>query len=360
MPSSQSKDNNEFDILDIKMEQSLDRLTYIKNILTTKKKQWPLLENERLMTLQNECLALKTQLREATQEQEKNEALLESRRIEMKEIQQKLDTLQDQYNRDQQSWQDKLNYSQERLEKINRDYLELQQVTEAKWSRLKEAHNRDIQRKEQLELLLKENTEELRLITETAMERDHKLDQYEQSAIKAQQMMDEKDELLERYVTEAQQASEELAQLHDRINQLELDNIHLKDQLEEKNTPIETKSNLEKPSFPKIDPSNTTRNSRIPVATHQTTTPSQQEYITEIQKLKKDLSVRDQKLMEKTTLYKELESALERRNDHCEILSTRLNEATEESNIRYRKILDLMEENRILKESLNTGYINKQ
>jgi site-specific recombinase len=66
----------------------------------------------------------------------------------------------------------------------------------------------------------------------------------------------------------------------------------------------------------------------------------------------KDLLLYQEKLVEKISQYKELEGANERMNEHCKILRNGLNELRKESAERYKKVMELLEENRSLKEKL--------
>lgn len=366
------RNDDDLEVLHIKMEHNLSRLNFINEMLTNNS---PNAQGERIVKLEHECLDLKTQLHKANRKQSETQTRLEHIEEQRNDLQQKLDTLQDRHNIDNKTKEAELGELQEQYEDIVQEYERLQDEKQRlyeKWNRLQEMYTKEAERKDQLELLLRENTEELKITTEAVLERDQKLDQHEQSLLKIQQMMDEKDELLETYVKEAQLTSEETNQLLDTLNQLEKENTDLKEQLENQPSPIQEQelpyeamdqqsptkrdknSTFESPLLAKLEPSKSnTRSSRIPVSTNQKTSPPQ-DYTLEIQQLKEDLAICNQKLMEKISQNKELESALERGNDHVEILRANLNEARDESAARYRKMLDLMEENRVLREALNS------
>ena len=58
-------------------------------------------------------------------------------------------------------------------------------------------------------------------------------------------------------------------------------------------------------------------------------------------------------LAEKTAQNKALEEAMEQLNEHIIIMKQELQEARQQANQRYRKMMDYMEENRLLKEGIN-------
>ena len=74
-----------------------------------------------------------------------------------------------------------------------------------------------------------------------------------------------------------------------------------------------------------------------------------------ISSLEQELISCQAQLLEKKSQNQELESAMERVNQHCNVLRMNLNEATEESADRYHRMLAYRDEIRLLKQALHSA-----
>ncbi|KAI8636786.1 hypothetical protein BD408DRAFT_406917 [Parasitella parasitica] len=184
--------------------------------------------------------------------------------------------------------------------------------------RLQELHESEVQNREQLDLLLRDNAQKQKLATEAALEREGKIVNLQQNLDRAQQQLDEKDQFLKTHVSKA---SEEMSQMQEKIALLQKVNKDLSQGLEDVK-----RNQLEEQHQQEDDTSNI------------------------ISRLEQELMSCQAQLLEKKSQNQELESAMERVNEHCNLLRVNLNEATEESAKRYEKMLSYRDKIRLLKE----------
>ncbi|RCI00603.1 hypothetical protein CU098_011431 [Rhizopus stolonifer] len=259
------------------MQRSLEGLTKITeqlNIKTTLEQQPPALLD--LKPLEQEKLSLEMELK-------KNKELLEQERDRQQRLEKEKEALarklevSEAKQRQDNKWQQQI----KQLEQQYAQLTEKNQSLVATIEQLEEHAQKEVQRKEQHELLLRENAEELKATTEGILERDQKIEELQENLKYVQQILEEKDELLEKCVTKAQLDSEQYDRLQDRLEQLEAENIELKQRL---------KKNI--------------------------ASPIEQEETEGMEQLKQELATCQQQLLQKTSQNKELESAMERANDH--------------------------------------------
>jgi endonuclease III len=353
------------DILDIKMQQSLDSLSSIHAMLNNKNTHKHSLQNQRLKELEQDWILLKATLASKEAQVEETKKLLQLSQNECIRLQHSLDNLASTYDTESALWKDTYVKQETSLQTYKHEVSVLEdknKTLEDMVSQLQELHEREVQRKDQFELLLKENAEELRLTTEGILERDRKVEEFQQNIKYMQQVMDEKDEMLEKYVSETRLHTEEYNNLQDKCERLEEENHRIKRRLSNLNelyhnqsvTEAHSKSgslamsdDQQLPSEVDSHVSYNQQNCHIPMPPSTTSSAvDHHQYVEEINILK-------EKLMEKISQNRELESAMERVNEHSEILRTSLNESREESADRYRKMLGYMEEVRILKQELD-------
>jgi chromosome segregation ATPase len=366
------------DILDIKMQQSLDGLNSIYALLNNKTSYThkQSLQNQRLQEMEKDWFQMKTKLASKETQIDETKKTLQLAQNECVQLQQRLDNLTSNYDTNSALWKNKYTKHEETLQtyKHEMDALEEKNKTlEEMIHQLREPHEREMQRNDQFELLLKENAKELKITTNGILERDRKIEEFQQNIQYMQQMMDEKNELLENYDAETQLRAEEYNKLQDKCERLEEENLRMKRRLSNLNELYHNQphpethsisSSRKSPSLlhsdnqqllpSKVD-SHISYNRRdssscvsIPSTPNRSTTSAldDQQYLEEINVLK-------EKLMEKISQNRELESVMERINKHSDILRTSLNESREESANRYRKMLGYMEEIRILKQELD-------
>lgn len=307
-----------FTILDTKMKQSLDGLSHIQNLLNNKQKA-PSLNQDRISQLEQDHLDLKAELIEKNKLLSQNQKNIESEQNKYTQLEQKFNELtqqckliQDNSQKDLQQLQIKNNNLQTKINNLDSLVHGLQDL-----------HESEAQRKEQLDLLLRESAQKLKNTTEAALERDQKIEELQQNLDHIKQHVDEKDQLLKTY---ASKESEEISQMQEEIILLEEVNKRLNEELHDaKHTQIEEQHQK------KDDTSNI------------------------ISSLEQELISCQAQLLEKKSQNQELESAMERVNQHCNVLRLNLNEATEESADRYQRMLAYRDEIRLLKQALHSA-----
>lgn len=307
-----------FTILDTKMKQSLDGLAHIQNLLNNKQKA-PSLNQDRISQLEQDHLDLKAELIEKNKLLSQNQKNIESEQNKYTQLEQKFNELtqqckliQDNSQKDLQRLQIKNNNLQTKINNLDSLVHGLQDL-----------HESEVQRKEQLDLLLRESAQKLKNTTEAVLERDQKIEELQQNLDHIKQHVDEKDQLLKTY---ASKESEEISQMQEEIILLEEVNKRLSEELHgAKQTQIEEQHQK------KDDTSNI------------------------ISSLEQELISCQAQLLEKKSQNQELESAMERVNQHCNVLRLNLNEATEESADRYQRMLAYRDEIRLLKQALHSA-----
>ncbi|KAG2234889.1 hypothetical protein INT48_000316 [Thamnidium elegans] len=143
-----------------------------------------------------------------------------------------------------------------------------------------------------------------------------------------------------------QQKANECCTLQDKIEELQVQNQRYKKRIQEMNAIYNPTNEEENDQLSNI------KKSRIPVLTSGSIQ-QQMDIKREMNLMKDDLLLFQDKLVEKISQNKQLESAIERMNEHCQILRKSLNETREESADRYRKMIKYMQENKLLKDQLD-------
>ncbi|KAI8332536.1 hypothetical protein EDC96DRAFT_526632 [Choanephora cucurbitarum] len=321
--------------LESKMQKSLQGLAKIRDQLSIEAKppkSMPV-SSEQPVLWQQEKISLETVIREKerTIEQEKlKRELAENRRDELTK---QLKTCLTNHAFERQADQDKYNLLKQQQTQLEQQWNQLTKRNEALEVTMQQLETRlqnEVQRKEQCELFLRENAEELKATTEGILERDQKIEELQDNMEHVQRMLEEKDELLEGRVVKAQLDAERYNRLQDKMEQLEKENAMLKQKL------------LDKESV-QSPPETDVTEKRL----------KDEEKELEITQLRHELLLSQEKLKDRISQYKELESAMERVNEHCNILRNSLNESREESNSRYKKSIGYLEEIRLLKQELN-------
>lgn len=346
------------DMLDIKMQQSLDSLNSIRALLNSKPSKQSL-QNQRLKELEQDWILVKTELASKQTQLDETKKNLQLAQNDCNGLQQTLDDLNSTHDTQSNLWEDQYTQYEKSLQAYKHEINELKgenKTLEEMISQLQDLYQKETHRKEQVELLLKENVEELELTTAGIRERDQKIEEFQKHSKYMHQMMDEKDEILDSCDAETQLRIEEYDKLQDKYNTLEEENQRIKRRLSNLNELYHNPETHSRKStsliedqrlFSEVD---NKRSSRIPIPSvsnrSTNSAANHYEYIEEMDLLK-------QKLMEKVSQNKELESAMERVNEHAGILRISLNESREESADRYRKMLGYMEEIRILKQELD-------
>lgn len=285
--------------LSAEMEKSMTNLENIQRLLkgrtthtTIKQERWQILERES----QHKSLVLKKKEKEI---KEKDELLIQARK-QVTELEQALDLLQMKY-RDESS-------------------------------RRQEEESNHQDKVHELEALIKKNHQ--------LEDRVYQLNQaYEQKS------KEKEIEFQRNLKCVQQQKLDECALLENIIDELENENQQYQTRLTKLNA-LYNESNENQPSR------RIRTKSRIPVLSSR----SKQQQVDikrEMNLMKDDLLLFQDNLVEKISQNKQLESAIERMNEHCQILRNSLNETREESADRYRKMMKYMQENSSLKEQLD-------
>ncbi|CAO3654131.1 unnamed protein product [Mucor fragilis] len=323
--------NDGFTTLDAKMKQSLDGLTHIQNLLNNKQAA-STINQDRISRLEQNHLDLQSQLAEKDALLMQNQKSLESERERCTQLEEKLTLLARQFKLQQKKSQQELNQLQTKnnnleLEigniqhengKLRVENSNLQSKVDDLGStvhELKAINDSETQRKEQLDLLLRDSAQELKDKANAALERN------QQNEILQRSVDHEKDCLLE---TLASKESDQLNQMQEEINLLEEVNKRLTKELHDAKRK-QTKDQQQKED----DTSNI------------------------IISLEQELIACQSQLLEKKSQNQELESAMERVNAHCDVLRANLNQVTEESAERYQRMLSYRDEIRILNQALH-------
>ncbi|GAA5795075.1 hypothetical protein HPULCUR_000426 [Helicostylum pulchrum] len=132
-----------------------------------------------------------------------------------------------------------------------------------------------------------------------------------------------------------QQKANECCTLQDKIDELQVENQLYKKRIEEMNVIYNPTREEEEEENDQLS---NTKKSRIPVLTSRSIQ-QQMDIKREMNLMKDDLLLFQDKLVEKISQNKQLESAIERMNEHCQILRKSLNETREESADRYKKMI---------------------
>lgn len=329
--------NDGFTTLDAKMKQSLDGLTHIQNLLNNKQAA-STINQDRISRLEQNHLDLQSQLAEKDALLMQNQKSLESERERCTQLEEKLTLLARQFKLQQKKSQQELNQLQTKnnnleLEigniqhengKLRVENSNLQSKVDDLGStvhELKAINDSETQRKEQLDLLLRDSAQELKDKANAALERNQQNEILQRSVDRMKQHIDEKDCLLE---TLASKESDQLNQMQEEINLLEEVNKRLTKELHDAKRK-QTKDQQQKED----DTSNI------------------------IISLEQELIACQSQLLEKKSQNQELESAMERVNAHCDVLRANLNQVTEESAERYQRMLSYRDEIRILNQALH-------
>ncbi|CEP11602.1 hypothetical protein [Parasitella parasitica] len=299
------------------MKKGLDGLTHIKNLLNNGQTATVLNQEDRMSQLEQDRLNLRTELikkEELISQCQKN---IETKQVKYTQLEEQFNELTQQCKIQLENSLNDLHHSQVKNNDLEKDNKDLRDMVQ----QLRELYESEVRKKEQLDLLLQVSAQEHKIATEAALERDRKIDDLQQKLDCAQQQIDKQDQLIK---THASKASEEIRQMQEEIALLQQVNKGLSQELEDVK-----RNQHEEQLQQKDDTSNT------------------------ISCLEQELMLCQDQLREKKSQNQELESAMERVNEHCEVLRANLSKATEESTARYKKMLSYRDEIRLLKEALH-------
>lgn len=330
--------NDGLTTLDAKMKQSLDGLRHIQDLLNNKQAA-STINQDRISRLEQDHLDLQSQLVEKDAALLQNQKKLESERDRCAQLEDKMSKLVEQFKLQQEKSQEDLSQLQKKSNSLELEISNLQHENDnlhvensnlqskvddldGMVHELKKINESEVQRKEQLDLLLQDSAQELKDTSDAALERDQKIEDLQQSMDHMKQQIDEKNNLLEGF---ASNESDELNQMKEEMNLLEEANKRLTKELHD------TKRKQAQDQQQKEDDTNNI-----------------------ISSLEQELIVCQSQLLEKKSQNQELESAMERVNAHCDVLRANLNQVTEESAERYQRMLGYRDEIRILKQTLHS------
>ncbi|KAF1802388.1 hypothetical protein V8B55DRAFT_1377814 [Mucor lusitanicus] len=330
--------NDGFATLDAKMKQSLDGLTHIQHLLNNKQATVSTINQDRISRLEQDRRDLQSQLAEKDALLLHNQKGLESERDRCAQLEEKLNTLTRQFQLHQETSRQELDQLQTKNNNLGLEIATLHDQNDKLHveknslqsqvnglddmvHELKVMNQSEVQKREQLDLLLRDSAQELKNTTEAALERDQQIEVLQHNVDRLQQRVDEKDRLLK---TITSKESDAVNQMQEEINLLEEVNKRLTKELHDAKRK-QTQDQQQKQD----DTSNL------------------------IMSLKQELIACQSQLLEKKSQNQELESAMKRVNAHCDVLRDNLNQVTEESAERYKKMLSFRDEIRVLKQALH-------
>ncbi|CAO3618170.1 unnamed protein product [Mucor hiemalis] len=318
---------------------------------------------------------MKIELIDTSQSLQKKTALLDKAHIQVEELSKSLDTLSVKYNSDMSAWNKRYSDTKENLKELHRECDVLSKKNnelEDMIHQLEEFNKSESQRKD---LLLRESSQEQKLLTQGVLERDGEINSLKNTVEQLKSDLEEKTERLNL----TQGNTEECFLLQEKVLQLEEENTRCRKRLENLNELYQHKQAQDHGSEDSMPngtdnsdgdvlevktewiESNSIDNgsqlkqhkSRIPILSGSMSKSTTTQVTTEqMDMMKEDLLLYQEKLIEKITQNRELENAVERMNEHCALLRNSIHITREESADRYRKMIKYMEENRRLKERL--------
>ncbi|KAL9545258.1 hypothetical protein MBANPS3_007228 [Mucor bainieri] len=327
--------NDGFTTLEAKMKQSLDGLAHIQNLLNNKQAA-STINQDRISRLEQDHLDLQSQLAEKDALLLQDQKRLEAERERYTQLEEKLNTLSQQFRLHQAKSQQEVNQLQTKNDNLELEIGNLQDENgklhvennklqskvndlDSMVHELEVMNTSEVQRREQLDLLLRDSAQELKHTTDAALERDQHIEVLQQNLDRMKKRIDEKDRQLKTF---ASKESDALSQMQEEVRLLEEVNKRLTKELHEvKRKQAQDQQQKED------DTSNT------------------------IMSLEQELIACQSQLLEKKSQNQELESAMERVNAHCDVLRANLNQVTGESAERYHRMLSYRDEIRILKQS---------
>ncbi|KAK4514729.1 uncharacterized protein ATC70_002331 [Mucor velutinosus] len=330
--------NDGFTTLDTKMKQSLDGLTHIQTLLNNKQAA-SAINQDRISRLEQDHLDLQSQLAQKDALLLRNQKSLESERERYTQLEEKLNTLTRQFKLQQEKSQQELNQLQTKNNILELEISDLQNENnklqvesnnlrskvndlDSMAHKLKAMNESEVQKREQLDMLLRDSAQEVKNTADAALERDQQIEALQQNVDRMKQRIDEKDRLL---MTFASKESDELSQMQEEINLLEEVNKRLTKELHDAK-----RKQAQDQQQKEDDTSNI------------------------IMSLEQELIACQSQLLEKKSQNQELESAMERVNTHCDVLRANLSHVTEESAERYQRMLSYRDEIRTLKQALHS------
>ncbi|KAI8384008.1 hypothetical protein BD560DRAFT_384607 [Blakeslea trispora] len=317
----------EFQALETKMQKSLEGLTKIRDQLsieTSLPKPIPV-SSRQSERLQQENMSLEIQLKEKDRIIEQERLQRELAENEKNELNKRLKTCLANHASEKQITQEKCNLLEQKQLQLEQERIEIMQKNRALETTIHQLETKlqsEVQAKAQCELFLRDKTEELKTTAQGVLERDQKIEELQDNMEHVQRMLEEKDELLESRIVKAQLDAERYNQLQDKVEQLEKENTMLKQQL------LETELDSSPSNMIVLEQEAKHKN----LEKDDDDTKEQ-----EMAQLRHELLLSQEKLADRISQNKELESAMERVNEHCNILRNSLNESREESSYRYRK-----------------------
>lgn len=338
------------------MDQRLVQLDFIQKLLKGTDNRTEIIE-ERIHQLEDQCQHSHLQLQETqTTLSEKTRDLYRTQQ-DLDKVQASLNLLGSKYDSDREDWKRKYELSQRQLVNEQIEHIEqkgqLERQVLQKDQQIDQLNIKNLQletelkqQAERLEVELKEQVDQLqmKLDSQISISKDescHQKDlnrELEERLTLIQSQVAEKDQMLENL--KAQVDPQEHDHVLQQLEDLKEENEQYRKRLVDINHSRE-ESELDKGKH----------GSRIPVLSNRAIQ-QQHDLTKEFNLMKDDLLLYQDKLVEKISQNKQLESALERVNEHVSILRKSLNDTREESGQRYKNMMKYMEENRVLREQL--------
>lgn len=387
-PTAKLSEENQHGLfkLQSKMQHSMSALENIQKLLSKTGTAPPPTQTEEETSnttppsLEQEYNQVKLELIDTNQLLRKKTALLDKAQIQVKELTESLEALSVKYDTDIETWNQKYADTKGNLVEVHRECDELAKKNGELEDMIQQIQDFNKDESQRKDLLLRESTQEQKILTQDLLERDGEI-----CALKdiVKQMKTELEEKVEE-LTLVENKAEECLFLQEKIVQLEEENTRCRKRLENLNELYQHKQeqdnddeDISASSIPNgaedshgdvlevktewiesssIDNSSSNyhkpRKSRIPILSGSMTKSTSHVTVEQMDMMKEDLLLYQEKLLEKITQNRELENAMERMNEHCALLRNSINITREESADRYRKMIKYMEENRKLKERL--------
>lgn len=348
------KNNDALTNLQSSMKQRLNQLDFIQKLLEGIDHKG--IVQKHIQTLEDQCQQSQQQLRENKIALAEKTRDYQRAQTSLDRVQASLDSLDTKYESEMEDLKSKYEVSQHRLIDTQIEHIEQKGLLERQVLQKDQHIDQLSGRNQQLETELKQQAEKLGVELQDQVahlqtklehqlrtskdELDHQKEsnrEIEKRLISLQSVVDEKDQMLETL-----KGRVDPQEHHHVLQQLEA----LKEENEQyKNQPHDTNQSREEFEYDK------SKHSRIPVLSNRAMQ-QQHDLTKEINLMKDDLLLYQDKLLEKITQNKQLESAMERVNEHVAILQNSLNDTQKESAQRYENMMKYMEENRVLREQL--------
>ncbi|KAI7897270.1 uncharacterized protein EV154DRAFT_557591 [Mucor mucedo] len=352
-----TRENNEtLANLQFLMDQRLVQLDFIQKLLQGTDNHAEVIE-ERIHDLEEQCQHSYLQAQKSQTTLEEKTRDLHQAQEERDKVQASLDSLSSKYDSDREDWKRKYELSQHQLVDAQTEYIEQKGQLEQQVLRKDQHIDQLSSKNEQLETELKQQAERLEVesndqVAQLKMELEHKLSISNDELDHQKETNRELQERLTAFQSQVAEKDQMLENLKAQVDPQEHDHVlqQLED-LKEENEQYRKRLADINHSREEFELDKSKHGSRIPVLSNRAIQ-QQHDLTKEFDLMKDDLLLYQDKLVEKISQNEQLESALERVNEHVSILRKSLNDTREESALRYKNMMKYMEENRVLREQL--------